>query len=51
MKKVYLLYYKEDVIKAFKTKHEAEEYIMEKENNSDYHIRSIKLEKIKPLTK
>ncbi len=59
MRKVYLIYYNDsysvDVIKAFSTKHEAEEYIKEHDVDEKgyfqyrYHLKSIKIEKKKKL--
>ena len=62
MKKVYLVYYNDsyntDIIKAFSTKHEAEEYIKEHDVDENgyfqyrHHLKSIKIEKKKKfLTK
>ena len=62
MKKVYLVYYNDsyssDIIKAFSTKHEAEEYIKEHDVDEDgyfqyrYYLKSVKIEKKKKfLTK
>lgn len=62
MKKVYLVYYNDsystDIIKAFSTKHEAEEYIKEHDVDEDgyfqykHHLKSVKIEKKKKfLTK